>query len=377
MQSMKSNRFFFPFALIVIAIIVLAAFGRTLGSYFLEDDIGEVLYVHKIFSGDWHKLITNFTSNYMEIPTMKVYRPCLLLSIMTDYALWRTNATGYFLTNILFLIAGATILFMLLTELTRSWNKTRSILFSLFSAALFASSPLHCESVSLMVGRVDIICAFFFLLSLWSFVHKGDAKNWLLTSLGIISFWIAMLVKEMAIGLPVILPIVAYLFADLFLKKSKNAGLYTTEQVKPSLSQRINLTLRISYPIWLSCILYFIIRYFALGTIFGGYVGSVGANQFNHILEKWTDLDTIQRIIFPFNRAVFSKHSIYRSALLIIYYALAALIFARIIVSGIPRRWLVLLSIWTFTALIPIYQLWGLGFNLEGARFLLDRKSVV
>lgn len=259
---MKSHRFFLPLVILILATIVLCSFGRTLGSYFLEDDIGEVLYVHQIFSGNWHKVITNFTSNYMEIPTMKVYRPCLLLSIMADYAVWRTNASGYFLTNILFLIGSATLLYMLLSELTRSWNRTRSFLFSFFSAILFASSPLHCESVSLMVGRVDVICAFFFLLSLWTFVRKGDAKNWLLTSLGILSFWIAMLVKEMAIALPVILPVVVFLFADLFLKKSKNAGLYTSDQIKPNLQQRMNLVLRISYPICLAA--YFILLFVIL-----------------------------------------------------------------------------------------------------------------
>ncbi len=159
---MKSSKFplFLILPLIVFSIIILSAFGRTLNSYFLEDDFGEVLYVSQIFSGHWQSVVTNFTGNYMEIPTMKVYRPCLLLSLMADYALWRTDATGYFATNILFLIGSALVLYLLLLELTKSWYQPRAYVFALSSAALFAASPLHCESVSLMVGRVDIICAF-------------------------------------------------------------------------------------------------------------------------------------------------------------------------------------------------------------------------
>ena len=125
--------------LLIIAVIVLAAFGRTLGSYFLADDFGEISYVSHIFAGNWQQLIDNFTGNYMQIPTMKVYRPCLLLSIMADYALWKTNACGYFVTNIVFLIAAAMMLYMVLRQLTYSWGLIRSVAFSLLSAALFAA----------------------------------------------------------------------------------------------------------------------------------------------------------------------------------------------------------------------------------------------
>ncbi len=369
---MKFSRFFLnliiPIAL--ISIIALSAFSRTINSYFLEDDFGEVLYVSQIFAGDWQKIITNFTGNYMEIPTMKVYRPCLLLSIMSDYALWGTKAYGYFITNIVFLIAAAVALYMVLIELTRSWYRPRSILFAIFSAALFASSPLHCESISLMVGRVDIICAFFYLLSFWSFIRRGDRNDTLLTILGVLSFWIAMLTKEMAIGLPVLLSAASFLFPDIFMKKAKADGVFTSEQVKPSWYQRIILALTISYPIWLSCLVYFTIRYFALGTIFGGYVGSVGASQFGHILQKWTDLDALYRVIFPLSKAVFTEQNFFYFTLLLIYASIFVLFFAKLIISGIPRKWLVFLGVWSLTTLAPIYQLWGLGLNLEGARFL-------
>lgn len=369
---MKSSKFFLYLLLplIVFSIIILSAFGRTLSSYFLEDDFGEVLYVSRIFSGHWHKVITNLTGNYMEIPTMKVYRPCLLLSIMADYAFWRTDATGYFITNILFLIGSAVMLYQVLLELTKSWYHPRALTFALFSAALFAASPLHCESVSLMVGRVDIICAFFYLLSLWCFVYKGNSHNWIVTTTGVIAFWIAMLTKEMAIGLPVLLSVICLLFSDSVFKQLKTGGIFATEKYQKTIGQRIGLAFNISYPLWLSCLFYFIIRYFALGTILGGYVGSVGASQVSHILEKWKDPETVARIIVPLSKAVFHEHSSYHILLFGTYFLLLILIVTKLIVSGSSRKWLLLLAVWTATVLAPIYQLWGLGVNLEGARFL-------
>ena len=356
--------------LLILAVIVLASFGRTLGSYFLEDDFGEVLYVSQIFSGKWHQLVENFTGNYMQIPTMKVYRPCLLLSIMFDYAFWKTNACGYFITNIVFLMAAAMMLYVVLRQMTSSWNLTRSIIFALMSAALFAASPLHCESASLMVGRVDIICSFFYLLALWAFMKKGVALNLKWLVLGLISFWIALLTKEMAVGLPVVATAICFLFPRELSNQPKMKGMFDDDHREENFSQRFKLSLLVTYPLWLSLLLYFVIRRLALGTFTGGYVGSVGASQWRHVLEKWTDPDTISRIIFPFNRAVFGDGNIYHFLLIAIYIALLVLIILRIILLGMPRAWIALFAVWTVTTLLPLYQLWGLGLNLEGSRFL-------
>ncbi len=366
-----SKRFFSLFLpLLIIVAIALAGFSRTIGSYFLEDDFGEILYVSQIFAGDWHKVIANFTGNYMEIPTMKVYRPVLLLSLLFDYAIWKTKAIGYFVTNIVFFIGAAMMLYLLLRQLTKSWSNRRSILFALFAAALFAASPLHCESISLMIGRVDIICAFFYLFALWGFVRKGESQNPSLFLLSLMSFWIALLTKEMAIGLPVVLMAIGLLLPENITKKDREMGIYAGEGLSENIIQRFQLALRMSLPAWISCFVYLLIRYLALGTFLGGYVGSIGASQFSHIFEKWSDPDTVSRIIFPFNMAVFGDHNIYQVWLGGFYIALILLAIIQIFMRGIPRAWLLLLMVWILTTLVPIYQLWGLGFNLEGGRFV-------
>ncbi len=174
----------------------------------------------------------------------------------------------------------------------------------------------------------------------------------------------------MAIGLPVLLSAICFLFPDNLSKQLKTRGIFATEKYKKTTGQKIGLTFNITYPLWLSCLFYFIIRYMALGTFLGGYVGSVGASQFSHILEKWKDIETVSRIIVPLSNAVFHEHSLYHIILFSTYFALLVLIVTKLIVSGTSRRWILLLMIWTATVLAPIYQLWGLGVNLEGARFL-------
>ncbi len=46
--------------LALILICVLAVFGRTLTSYFLADDFGEIRYLHRIVNGDFNLLVQKF-----------------------------------------------------------------------------------------------------------------------------------------------------------------------------------------------------------------------------------------------------------------------------------------------------------------------------
>ena len=104
----------------ILASIILVCFGRTLGSYFIADDFGQIFYASRICNGNLNALFSSFTGNYMQLPIMSIYRPCLLLSLVFDYLIWHTKAFGYFLTNILFLIGTAVMLYLLLRELTHS-----------------------------------------------------------------------------------------------------------------------------------------------------------------------------------------------------------------------------------------------------------------
>jgi hypothetical protein len=354
----------------VLAGIVLICFGRSLGSYFLADDFSQISYAAGVLNGNLNGLLSIFTQNYLQCPVMKIYRPCLLLSLIFDYALWRTNAFGYFLTDILFMVGAAVMLYLLLRELTRPWeNNRRSILFSLLSASLFASNPLHCESVSWVSGRDNVISAFFYLLSLWCFVRKGQDKNTKLLTVGIVSFWIAMLSKEMAIGLPIVLTGIAFFLPEVFNSGAVAASGFIQKAETYALRNRLYLAVKISMPIWLNTAVYLLVRFLVLGTLTGGYTGGAGSGLMSHLVERWTNVHTIRGIIYPLNLDVFGAVSGYRTMLSILYTAFATLILVRLFSGKWHARWLGLLVLWTLTTIAPLYQLWSLGDNLEGARF--------
>ena len=145
---------------------------------------------------------------------MAVYRPWLLMTLFFDYAIWKTNAAGYYFTNLLHYLACTLLIFTLIKLLTSYWSKLRSNLAATFAGAIFAAHPLHCESVSWVVGRVDIVCLTYYLLGLVSVALyvRGLNKKWLI--LTFVSFWLGILTKEMAIGLPVTATALAFLWGN-------------------------------------------------------------------------------------------------------------------------------------------------------------------
>ncbi|MBS1989152.1 MAG: hypothetical protein JSS83_01470 [Cyanobacteria bacterium SZAS LIN-3] len=346
--------------LALLAVIVAATFSRTLGTYFLADDFGEIAYVSRIAAGDLGMLAANFTGNYMQIPSMSVWRPWLLVSLLSDCLIWGANPFGYYLTNLLSYIAVTLNLYLLMRNLTSDWCRTRSALAGFFSALIFALSPLHCESVSWVVGRVDIVCAFFYLTCLNLFIlamkedEKGSAKNpgkkQKLTVLSVMAFWLAMWTKEMAIGAPVLAFAIALLWGH------------------PALAPKKAWLL--SRPLIISTFVYFALRYMALGTLLGGYTQGIGDAQAAGALSHWLDPDTARRLFFPLAYSIYGENHALQTALALVFVTLLALTLIRLGSLQAPLRWLIFLPLWLATALAPIYKLWGLGYELEGARFV-------
>lgn len=339
---------------LLLTALVWLAFSRTLSTYFLADDFGEITYVSKIAAGDFGLLLSNFTGNYMQVPGMSVWRPWLLISILGDFLVWRANPVGYYLTNLICYNLSVVLLYYFLLKLCRDFDDCKRALACFLAAALFALSPLHCESISWMVGRVDILCSVLYLASLLLYmkaeeVDADGGKPLKIITFATTAFWLAMWTKEMAIGIPVLVPVLYFLFGH---------G-----------ERSCSRMLRLCLPLWISTVVYFILRYLALGTILGGYTQGIGDAQASHALSRWLDVDTLRRLFLPFAYGIFGDHHIFQTLLFVLYLILTGLLIARLLCFKPPVKLLLFLPVWIATTLAPIYKLWGLGYELEGARF--------
>lgn len=351
----------------ILTAIVWLTFGRSLGSYFLADDFGEVAYAGLITHGRWDLFWLNWTGNYMQIPSMAVYRPWLMVTLVVDQIFWGANAVGYYIHNLFYVTGDAILLFALCKEIAAKWKPGRQALFALTAAALFAASPLHCESTSWVVGRVDTGCCFYYLASLLLFIKARKPRfssfRVPLTISSILLFIVAMLTKEMAIGLPILVTAIAALFPNGF-----DSDESTTSQ--PGLRQRAVALLKEIAPYWIATAIYFAVRYAALGTIFGGYTGGIGSAQATSAMANWLQYDIYKRVAFPLPYSLYGLSGTYFQILGYAYTAALTLTLVRAANKDIDWKGIALVSVWIGTTLLPIYKLWALGVDLEGSRFL-------
>ena len=186
--------------------VILFCYAPSLGSFFVADDIWQVNFAHKVFEGRTELILRNFTSNYLQLPSFGFYRPLLGFTFLLDYFFWATNAVGYHITSLALYGIAVWLLFLLVRTMTRAWPDFNSSWAAFFSALLFAVTPLHCEDVTWISGRADLLAAPFYLFSLLMFVkgyQRNNNKRFYFFSL--LSFCCALLSKEISIGLPFVI----------------------------------------------------------------------------------------------------------------------------------------------------------------------------
>jgi tetratricopeptide (TPR) repeat protein len=132
------------------------------------------------------------------------WHPMTWLSHLFVYDLFGLNPGGHHIANLLFHVANTLLLFLLFQRMTAAlWR-------SGFVAALFALHPLHVESVAWVAERKDVLCAFFWMLTMWayiSYVGKPKFHRYLLV---VLCFILALLSKPMAVTLPFVLLLLDY-----------------------------------------------------------------------------------------------------------------------------------------------------------------------
>lgn len=137
------------------------------------------------------------------------YVPLSLLSFSIDRALWGTNPAGYHLTNVLLHAANAFLFYFLSRELLSFGGQGKEERWPAAAAALFfALHPLRVQSVAWVSERRDVLCGFFFLLSLWFWLRSfrpGRLRGLPGKSWSLVCFLLSLLAKAAAIPMVFVL----------------------------------------------------------------------------------------------------------------------------------------------------------------------------
>ena len=145
------------------------------------------------------------------------WHPVTMLSHMLDCQLYGLQPWGHHLTNVLLHALNTALVFLLLCGMTGARWRSAAV------AALFATHPLHVESVAWVAERKDVLSTFFGLLALIFYARYAQAKigtrHPALDSrhsalghylLALMFFALGLLSKPMLVTLPFILLLLDY-----------------------------------------------------------------------------------------------------------------------------------------------------------------------
>lgn len=133
------------------------------------------------------------------------YHPLALLTYALEFRIFGLEPLAYHLTNLLFHVANAVLLLLLILLLTRR------LFPAVLTSLLWGLHPFHVESVTWVAERRDVLFTFFCLASLIVYLRGRDAPHpsWRGPA-SLALFVLACLSKAMAVTLPAVLLLLEY-----------------------------------------------------------------------------------------------------------------------------------------------------------------------
>ncbi|MCX5666923.1 MAG: hypothetical protein NTY34_01220, partial [Candidatus Omnitrophica bacterium] len=197
--------------IILLALITITAFSNIMQNQFVWDDNN--LITENSYVKDLRSIPYFFTAHYWNNShpgSRGGYRPVFMATLALDYHIWGGKAFGFHLTSMLLHLANVILVFFLVTLLMKGSVPREWFCEAPFIAALlFAVHPVHVESVTYIKNRGDLLACVFFLIALIIFIRniprRGLRANAAAFSGSIFCLFIALLSKEIAVTLPLIL----------------------------------------------------------------------------------------------------------------------------------------------------------------------------
>lgn len=183
---------------VLIVIACAAIYGQTVGFDFINIDDRPYVWDNPMVRQGltWDSVKWAFTTGHAGN-----WHPLTWLSHIIDSQLFQGNAGWHHFTNLLLHTANSVLVFVVFNTMTRRiWS-------SAVIALLFAVHPAHVESVAWVAERKDLLCAFFWLLTMlfyiWYSTDETHSKKWLF--LAIFTLVLGAMSKPMIVTLPFVL----------------------------------------------------------------------------------------------------------------------------------------------------------------------------
>ena len=196
---------------LVIFVFAFLLYANTLGHDFVWDDFELIVQNPALQTFDPSTIGRVFTEGFWPVEhrgASEYYRPLVTLSYHIDYNLFGQNPMGYHVVNVLLnaLVCVAVFLFV-----SMFFGNT---VLGLVTSLIFAVHPVHTENVAWISGRTDIITTFWMIVSLGAYAGFRRLGNTLLLLASLAAFALALLAKELAAVLPLIIGLLEFSRSD-------------------------------------------------------------------------------------------------------------------------------------------------------------------
>ena len=353
---MIGNRFYRKTLISLFLVIVTLSVYRQVNNHeFINYD--DDLYVtanHHVRSGlTLRGIIWSFTTGHA-----KNWHPLTWLSHMLDVQLYGMNPGQHHMTNLLFHLMNTLLLFLVFRRMTgHVWR-------SGFVAILFALHPLHVESVAWVAERKDVLCAFFWMLTVWSYIRYVERPGVYRYLVILLFFILGLMSKPMIVTLPFVLLLLDYwpLGRLRYPKSIDSIPLYSNPPVFHLVWEKIPLFILSA----LSSIATFLVQQS------GGALGSLNEYSLSVRIANAlvSQASYIGKMVWPFHLAILYPHpgtlpfwKVAGASLLLVSISLMALWVMR------PHPWFIVGWLWYMGTLVPVIGIVQVGFQGMADRY--------
>ena len=180
-----------------ILILIVSLAYRDVGTFdFLNYD--DNVYVTKNPHVCEGEILANIGWAFASLDTGN-WHPITWISHIIDCNIYGYDPMGHHLTNLFIHILTGLFIFNVFH------NMTKDIWPSFFTAGIFLVHPMHVESVAWIAERKDILCGFFWVVTVWLYLRFTKHISPVRYSLILLGFSSALMSKPMAVTLPFVL----------------------------------------------------------------------------------------------------------------------------------------------------------------------------
>ena len=365
-----------------LAVITLALYLPALHHGFVEyDDQQYVTDNPRVQAGlTWNGLVWAFGYHAGN------WHPLAWLSHMLDVQLFGARAWGHHLTSVLLHTATTLLLFLVLNRMIRLRASASARQASVRAdaparpadamwrsaavAALFAWHPLHVESVAWVAERKDVLCAFFWMLTLWCYAkrdeccvlrektggqsritHHASRYYWL----SFLFFALALMSKPMAVTLPFVLLLLDY----WPLKRISDFG-FRISDLKKLLLEKVPFFILSAVACWLTLQ--------AQQIAIVSTAGLTMPQRFAHTLAAYNHY--FWAMFFPRDLAVYYPYVISLPMETVVFAGAVMLAVTLLAVKNLRRRpYLIVGWLWFLGTLVPVIGLVQVGDQAWADRY--------